>query len=100
MADIIDFVGNEGFSVNSSFGMIMASCVAPAAACRLISTFRPMPKIAQVIHTPRDCDDDTNVVTIRPVGTVEQISEITPALQILAKNICEQCIKNKNKQRH
>ncbi len=89
---------NDKFVIQLSTGTITIICKEPLKQCRLISTFRPMPTVTKVTETPKD--EDVFMVNIKPQGAEEQIVKMTPAISVLAENVCKQCWIQRQKQKH
>ena len=78
---------NDGFSIASSWGMVVVACPAPKPGCKLRRYIAENPTVAKTIETPGD-----DVISLRTLGKTNEIANKTPILYDVAKELCEFCL--------
>ncbi len=78
---------NSGFSIASSWGMVVVACPGMHKNCRLRNYIEQNTGLAKMIVGP-----DTDVMALRTLGTTQQIALKTPTLYSSAKKICDFCM--------
>ena len=78
---------NSGFSIASSWGIVVVACPGLHKNCRLRNYIEKNANLAKMIVGP-----DTDVMTLRTLGTTQQIASKTPTIYSSAKKICDFCM--------